>query len=63
MKWTSRILGVINGGLFAYWCGIGSDNPNWWLWSKFMLVSSLAFMAGNYYHKGKTVIRSTQAQR
>jgi hypothetical protein len=53
MKWTSRIIGLASGAIFAYWCGMGGDNPDWWLWAKFLLASSLGFVAGMYYERAR----------
>jgi hypothetical protein len=46
MKWASRIISFVSGGLFVYWTGMGSSSPDWWLWGKFMVVSVLSYEAG-----------------
>jgi hypothetical protein len=53
MKWVSRGIGLISGALTAYWSGLGSGHSDWWLWGKFMVVSLLAFEAGQLYREAQ----------
>lgn len=53
MKWVARVILIINGGLFGYWCGMGGNGIDWWLWTKFMVASMLAGMAGEIHGKAK----------
>jgi len=53
MIWVSRIISLINGGVFAYWSHLGTANPDWRLWIKFVIVSGVGFIAGDVYREAK----------
>jgi len=60
MIWASRIIALLSGILFGYWCNLGGTHVDWWLWGKFMIAATLGGLAADLRREAK-VANTTKA--